>query len=169
MVAPVLVVRSSTMLKPALGARSVATLRLSWQNRLSQVNSAIVLRSFGPPRSGHSLRKEKTLATIVLSLGPVRKNHFSPFSVSVGEAQGWHVIGRPALSTTGCRIDVMPLVPSRVDPVDLVHRDQLLDDRARLLAAALIVPHDELDRARRPSPGNPLPGPSGTWMSGSRC
>ena len=47
----------------------------------------MVLRSPGPPLSRHSLRKEKTLATMVLSLGPVRKNHFIPFSVSVGEAQ----------------------------------------------------------------------------------
>src|SRR5438105_535252 len=111
-VAPVFVVRSSTILKPAFGARSVATLRLSWQKRLSQVNSAIVLRSFGPPCSGHSLRNEKTLATIVLSFGPVRKNHFRPFSVSVGEAHAWQVIGKPALSTTGCNSDVVPLVPS---------------------------------------------------------
>src|SRR5437868_7519560 len=111
-VAPVFVVRSSTILKPAFGARSVATLRLSWQKRLSQVKSAIVFRSLGPPLSGHSLRKENTLATIVLSLGPVRKNHLRPFSVSVGDAQGWQDIGSPALSTTGCSSDVVPLVPS---------------------------------------------------------
>src|SRR5262249_58225367 len=101
-VAPVLVVRSSTILKPDLGARSVATLRLSWQKRLSQVNSAMVFKSLGPPFSGHSFRKLKMLETIVLSLGPVRKNHLRPFSVSVGEAQAWHVIGMPALSSTGC-------------------------------------------------------------------
>ena len=70
-----------------MGASSLATLRLSWQNRLSQVKNAMVFRSLGPPLSRHSLRKEKTLATIVLSLGPVRKNHLRPFSVSVGEAQ----------------------------------------------------------------------------------
>ena len=110
------------------------------------MKSAMVLRSLGPPRSGHSLRKEKTLATIVLSLGPVRKNHLSPFSVSVGDAQGWQVIGRPALSTTGCRSEVMPLVPSPLIQWTLFTEMQLLDERARLLAAALVVPHDELDR-----------------------
>src|SRR5262245_66429069 len=107
------------MLKPAFGARSVATFRLSWQKRLSHVKSAMVLRPLGPPFSGHSLRKENTLATIVLSLGPVRKNHLSPFSVSVGDAHGWHVIGIPALSTTGCRSEVMPLVPSPLNQCTL--------------------------------------------------
>ena len=76
------------------------------------MNRAIVFRSLGPPFSGHSLRKVNTLATIVLSLGPVRKNHLRPFSVSVGDAQGWHESGMPALSTTGWMSEVMPLVPS---------------------------------------------------------
>src|SRR6266403_1280943 len=111
-VAPVLVVRSSTPWKPAFGARAAATLRLSWQKRLSQVNRATVLRSRGPPCSRHSFRNENTLATITLSWGPVRQNHFIPFSVSVGDAQGWHESGMPALSTTGWMIDVEPLVPS---------------------------------------------------------
>src|SRR5204863_4788914 len=111
-VAPVFVVRSSTILKPAFGARSVATLRLSWQKRLSQVKSAIVFRFLGPPFSGHSLRKENTLATIVLSLGPVRKNHLRPFSVSVGDAHGGHDSGMPPLSTTGWTSDGIRLVPS---------------------------------------------------------
>ena len=70
-------------------------MRLSWQKRLSQVNSAMVLRSLGPPWAGHSLRNWNTLATMVLSLGPVRQNHLKPFSVSVGEAQGWQLIGMP--------------------------------------------------------------------------
>ena len=59
------------------------------------MNSAIVLRPVGPPCDGHSFRNEKTLATIVLSLGPVRQNHLKPFSVSVGDAQGWQDIGMP--------------------------------------------------------------------------
>ena len=70
-----------------LGRQLAGHLRLSWQKRLSQVKNAMVLRSPGPPLSRHSLRKEKTLGTMVLSLGPVRKNHLIPFSVSVGEAQ----------------------------------------------------------------------------------
>src|ERR1700737_1191119 len=94
-VAPVLVVRSATTLYPPFSERSRAILRLSWQKRLSQVKSAIVLRSEGPPCDGHSLRNWKTLATIVPSLGPVRENHLKPFSVSVGEAQGWQLIGMP--------------------------------------------------------------------------
>ena len=63
-----------------------------------------------------------------------------------------------ALSTT--RLDERgdAARPLAVDPVDLVHGDELLDDRARLLAAALIVAHDELD-GRAAEPGNPLPGP----------
>src|SRR5262250_1808636 len=72
-VAPVLVVRSATILKPPLVARSVAILWLSWQNRLSHVNSAMVLRSSGP----------------------LRQNQLRPFSVSVGDAHGWHDIGMP--------------------------------------------------------------------------
>src|SRR5262249_45753585 len=95
-VAPVLVVRSATILNPPPIARrilgfmasSAAILRLSWQKRLSQVNNAMVLRSGGPPWSGHSFRNWNTLATIVLSLGPVRQNHLKPFSVRVGDAQG---------------------------------------------------------------------------------
>ena len=94
-VAPVLVVRSATILKPLFSARSAAILRLSWQKRLSQVKSAMVLRSLGPPFAGHSLRNWKTLATMTPSLGPVRQNHLKPFSVRVGEAQGWQDIGIP--------------------------------------------------------------------------
>jgi hypothetical protein len=94
-VAPVLVVRSATTLKPALAACSRAILWLSWQKRLSQVNTATVLRSVGPPFFGHSWRKRNTLSTITRSWGPVRKNHLKPFSVSVGEAQGWQDSGMP--------------------------------------------------------------------------
>src|SRR5262252_9689347 len=94
-VAPVLVVRSATILKPPLAARSAAILWLSWQNRLSHVNSAMVLRSPGPPCPGHSFRNWNTLDTIVRSLGPVRQNQLRPFSVSVGDAHGWHDIGMP--------------------------------------------------------------------------
>ncbi len=87
-VAPVFVVRSRTIWNPDWGASSDATFRLSWQKRLSQVRKAMVLRSVGPPCSRHSRRNEKTLATMVLSWGPVRQNHLRPFSVKVGEAQG---------------------------------------------------------------------------------
>src|SRR5262245_13772022 len=87
-VAPVLVVRSATILKPPFSERSAAILRLSWQKRLSHVNSAMVLSPAGPPWDGHSFMNWKTLATIVLSLGPVRQNHLKPFSVSVGDAHG---------------------------------------------------------------------------------
>src|SRR5882724_10999727 len=85
-VEPVLVVRSATILKPPFSARSAAIFRLSWQKRLSHVNSAIVLSPDGPPWDGHSFRNWKTLATIVLSFGPVRQNHLKPFSVRVGDA-----------------------------------------------------------------------------------
>ena len=59
------------------------------------MKSAIVLRSPGPPLPGHSLRNWNTLATMVRSLGPVRKNHLKPLSVSVGEAQAWQDRGMP--------------------------------------------------------------------------
>jgi len=42
--------------------------------------------------------------------------------------------------------------------VDLVDRDQLLDDRARLLAAALVVAHDELNGGAA-EPREPLARP----------
>src|SRR5256886_17424394 len=45
--------------------------------------------------------------------------------------------------------------PLAVDPVDLIYRDQLLDDRARLLPAALVVAHDEFD-GRAAEPGEAL-------------
>src|SRR5439155_1112689 len=97
-VAPVLVVRSSTIWKPSFGSNSLAILRLSWQKRLSQVKTATVLRSFGPPCPGHSVRNEKRLATIVRSFGPVRQYHLYPFSVSVGDAHGWQDSGMPERS-----------------------------------------------------------------------
>src|SRR5438034_10983303 len=94
-VAPVLVVRSSTISKPSLGRSSLAIFRLSWQKRLSQVKTATVLRSFGPPCPGHSGRNEKRLATIVRPFGPVRQYHLYPFSVSVGAAHGCQDTGLP--------------------------------------------------------------------------
>src|SRR5215510_12494708 len=164
-VAPVFVVRSSTILKPAFGARSVATLRLSWQKRLSQVNSAIVLRSLGPPLSGHSLRNVKTLATIVLSLGPVRKNHLRPFSVSVGDAHGWQDSGMPALSTTGWISDVMPLVPSPLIQWTLFTEINC-STMVRACSPRLWSSRTMNLMGTPPRPGNPLPGPSGTLRSG---
>jgi len=110
------------------------------------------------------LRKEKTLATIVLSLGPVRKNHFNPFSVSVGDAQGWQDIGRPALSTTGWRIDVVPLVPSALIQWTLfteINCSTIVRARSPRLWSSRTM---NLMGAP-PSPGNPLPGPSDTGRS----
>ena len=128
------------------------------------MKSAIVLRSLGPPCSGHSLRKEKTLATIVLSLGPVRKNHLSPFSVSVGDAQGWQDIGMPALSTTGCSSEVMPLVPSPLNQCTLF-TESSCSTSVRACSPRLWSSRTMNLIGTPPSPGKPLPGPSGTWMS----
>src|SRR5207248_11389686 len=107
---PVLVVMSDTSWKPFFGAWSSTILRPSWQNRLSQLNSAIVFRSVGPPCSGHSLKKVKILPIIELSFGPVRQNHFRPLSVTLAEAQGWQDIGIPCDSATGWMSELLPLV-----------------------------------------------------------
>ena len=129
------------------------------------MKNAMVLRFAGPPLSRHSCRNVKTLATIVLSLGPVRKNHLNPFSVSVGDAQGWHVIGRPALSTTGWMSEVMPLVPS-----PLIQWTLLTEINCSTIVRAC-SPRLWSSRTMNlmgapPSPAKPLPGPSGTWRSG---
>ena len=164
-VAPVLVVRSATILKPAFSARSSAILRLSWQKRLSQVKSAIVFRSLGPPLLRPLLQELNTLATMVLSCGPVRKNHLKLFSVRVGEAQGWQrhrdaVALHERLDDRGVAARALA-----VEPVHLVHGDELLGEGAGQIAAALVVAHDQLHWAP-PSPEKPLPGPRGTLRSG---
>src|SRR5438552_14389265 len=64
----------------------------------------------------------------------------------------------PKLSTTGWMIDVLPLVPSPFSQWILFTVMSCSGERAREVAAALVVTHDELQRGAAES-GEPFPRP----------
>ena len=86
-VAPVLVVRSATILKPPVLGEVGGDLPVVLAEEVVAREQRDRPEAGGPAVVRPLLQELKTLATIVLSFGPVRQNHLKPFSVSVGDAQ----------------------------------------------------------------------------------